>query len=253
MRLLYAREHRLMLEFERSIATEFDATLFVSDAEAKRFAALAPAQSSRIQVLTNGVDLDYFEPGNAYANPFPGDGPFIVFTGAMDYWPNIEAVTWFARHVLPMVRRHMPGAEFWIVGRDPARAVRQLSEADLIHVTGTVEDIRPYMAHASVIVAPLQTGRGLQNKVLEAMAMAKTVVASPLACEGINLAARQDISVAAAPEDFATAVISLLSRDTPSRGDAARAAIERDYRWDFTVLDQLLDGPAPRRAAGQPG
>jgi sugar transferase (PEP-CTERM/EpsH1 system associated) len=242
MKQLYAREHRLLLDFERSMATEFDATLFVSDAEAKRFAALAPAQSTNVHVLTNGVDLDYFEPLGSYASPFSGDGPFIVFTGAMDYWPNVQAVSWFARHVWPIVRRRWPHAEFWIVGRDPARTVRRLSGTGGIRVTGKVDDVRPYIAHASVVVAPLQTGCGVQNKVLEAMAMAKTVVATSLACEGLNVSAREDIVVAATPEDFAAAIASVVSREIAPLGNVARSTIERDYRWNFTLLDKLLDG-----------
>ena len=248
MKQLYGREHRLLAAFERDIAEEFDGTLFVSGAEATRFAGFAPKSTQRVHVMRNGVDLEYFNPGEIYANPFVGDGPFAVFTGAMDYWPNIQAVNWFAIRVLPLVQRTWPNAEFWIVGRDPPRAVSRLaSRSKRVHVTGTVDDIRPYINHASVVVAPLQIGCGVQNKVLEAMAMAKTVVASPRACEGIDVSNDQDILIAATPEAFASAIESVVSRKARANGHAARSRIERDYRWNFTMLDDLLDQQIPTR------
>lgn len=245
---LYARESRLLSEFECAMSREFDATLFVSDAEAKRFAAVAPGSSSKVHVFNNGVDLDYFRPQDTYVSPFSGDGPFIVFTGAMDYWPNIQAVIWFAREVLPLVRQHAAKAEFWIVGRDPSKSVRRLSKLQGVRITGTVEDVRPYIANATVVVAPLQTGCGVQNKVLEAMAMAKIVVASPLACEGIKVSARKDIIVAATPSDFTAAIMSVLAKEIAGNGKMARRTIERDYQWNFEVLDKLLE-PTSRLVA----
>lgn len=244
MKQLYAREYRLLRSFERNIAGKFDATLFVSDPEAQRLRAIAPEASARIQVLSNGVDLEYFEPRGIYTRPFSGDGPFAVFTGAMDYWPNVQAVVWFANEVLPTVRTRWSDAQFWIVGRDPANVVRRLARPGMIHVTGKVNDIRPYIAHASVIVAPLQIACGVQNKVLEAMAMGKIVIASPSACEGIKVQNQKDILIAETAEEFAAAIDEVVAHRAGPLGIAARARIERDYRWNFAILDRLLDEPA---------
>jgi len=119
-----------------------------------------------------------------FANPFAADAAPIVFTGTMDYRPNIEGVEWFAHQVLPLVRHNHPNAEFWIVGSYPSARVTKLAQKSAIRVTGRVADVRPYLAHAHCVVAPLHIARGLQNKVLEAMAMARPVVATPAACEG---------------------------------------------------------------------
>ena len=123
--------------------------------------------------IGNGVDTEYFSPDRQYANPFASGSRALVFTGAMSYWANQDAVSWFASTVLPVVRAHEPNAEFWIVGAGPNQAVQRLERLPGVKVTGAVPDVRPYLAHATAVVVPMRVGRGVQNKVLEAMAMAK--------------------------------------------------------------------------------
>ncbi len=169
------------------------------------------------------------------------DDPLIVFTGQMDYRPNIEAVTWFAHDILPRIRAQYPTAWFAIVGRAPTPAVQALA-GDPVTVTGAVDDVRGWLAAADVCVAPLKLARGIQNKVLEAMAMARPVVASAAAAEGIDHAGT--IRVAANAREFAAQVLALL--DAPAAaaelGQAARAQVLRRYGWDARLapLDALF-------------
>ena len=167
-----------LLKYEQDVAREFDASLFVSADEAALFRQLAPDASERVGYLDNGVDHAYFTPESDYEDPYDGCRAVIVFTGAMDYWANIDAVTWFSREVFPAVRESVNTARFVIVGARPSDEVRSLASIPGISVTGAVKDIRPYLSHARVAVAPMRVARGVQNKVLEAMAMGKFVVAS---------------------------------------------------------------------------
>jgi len=250
----YGREAAALLSSERKIAREFDATLFVSDAEADLFRRLAPESAARVHGVPNGVDCDYFDPAGDYADPYPeGDVP-IVFTGAMDYWPNVDAVTWFAQHVMPLLNGDSWGESrlrFYIVGSNPSPVVRALADDPRITVTGRVEDVRPYLAHARAAVAPLRVARGIQNKVLEAMAMGRPVVASPAALEGIGPEAAKYLISAQAPQDFAAAVRRVLAEAGVAAlgGEAARCARET-YGWGRSLarLEDLLAGPFDNRA-----
>jgi sugar transferase (PEP-CTERM/EpsH1 system associated) len=239
---IYRREHRTLLAFERAIACEFDATLLVSEAETQLFRTLAPEASPRLHTLANGIDADYFDPSRASASPYPRRAPVAVFTGAMDYWPNVQGVTWFVAEILPILRRRRPDFEFFIVGLNPARAVRDLARKPGVTVTGRVEDVRPYLGHADVVVAPLRVARGVQNKVLEAMAMARPVVATPDACQGIAAVPGQDVLLAASAEEFAARVNDALDGGAAALGAHARARIVRDYQWKFDLLDGIMDG-----------
>lgn len=239
---LYRREAARLLNFERRTASRADASLFVSKAEAALFRELSGIKAA--QALPNGVDLDHFAP-DGLATTVPG---MILFTGQMDYRPNIEAVVGFARSALQRIRAQVPGAHFVIAGRDPDASVRALA-GDGVTVTGAVADMREWLAKAEVVVAPLGIARGVQNKVLEAMAMGRAVVASPAAFEGIDAEAGRDLIVAADP---AQAVIALLA--DPDRRDAlgraARRAVEARYRWDACLAPlAALVGRAPARAA----
>lgn len=243
---IYRREGRLLLEYERKIASEFDASLFVSSDEAAMFKNLAPESAAKTDFFSNGVDAEQFSPEQEYPNPYPAGEQVMVFTGAMDYWPNVDAVRWFAEEVFPMVRAAYPAARFYIVGSRPSEAVRALADLPAVVVTGTVPDVRPYLAHASLAVAPLRIARGLQNKVLEAMSMEKAVVASPQAAEGIQAAQGTELEVADAPEQYAGKILSLLESETrTAMGRNARARILRDYDWDSSLakLDALLAAP----------
>ena len=231
------REARLLGAFERAVAARVDASLFVSEAEA----ALFDATDAHVRVVGNGIDIAFFDPDAAFrrvAEP----GPLIVFTGQMDYQPNVDAVRWFARDILPCVRARHPTTRFAVVGRAPIAAVRALA-GDGVIVTGGVDDVRGWLAAAAVCVAPLQLARGVQNKVLEAMAMARPVVASMPAAEGIDHGGT--IAVAEDGPRMADRVIALL--DDPAvaaaMGEAARSQVVDLYGWTSRLapLDALLD------------
>jgi sugar transferase (PEP-CTERM/EpsH1 system associated) len=239
-RAIYEREHRTLLAFERRIARAFDATLLVSEAESDLFRALAPESASRIHTVPNGIDADYFDPSHAHPDPFAGPGPRVVFTGAMDYWPNVQGVLWFASEIMPILRKRWPDLEFVIVGHHPVPAVRRLATAHGIVVTGRVADVRPYLQHADAVVAPLRIARGTQNKVLEAMAMARPVIATPEAVQGVAASARRDLLVASGADEFARSVDAVLSGQEGGLGASARERVLRDCRWKFDVLDGIM-------------
>ena len=242
---IYRRESRRLLAFEREVATRFDASLFVSSQEAALFAQGSGVDSSSLRVLRNGVDTAYFSTDPARPSPFTTPGPHLVFTGAMDYWANIEGVVWFVESILPAIRRAIPGVEFHIVGMNPAPRVQGLARTPGVRVTGSVPDIRPYVQHASVVVVPLRIARGIQNKVLEAMSMARPVVATAQALEGIEAIDGRDVRRADEANAFARAVIELLTGADGTRlGRTARALIERDFVWEASLrqLDEVLNG-----------
>jgi sugar transferase (PEP-CTERM/EpsH1 system associated) len=231
MNWLYRHEARQLLAYERRVARECDASLFVSAPEADLFKALAPESVAKIGFFNNGVDTDYFSPERSYASPYPAGERAVVFTGAMDYWPNIDAVQWFASEVFPQLRAKFAGARFYIVGARPAAAVQALAQLPGVVVTGTVPDVRPYIAHADVAVAPLRIARGIQNKVLEAMAMATPVVVSPQALEGIEAIPGTDLLLAADAAAFVATVSALLTEADGAIGRVARAKVEQLYSW----------------------
>lgn len=231
MSWLYRHEARQLLSYERQVARNYDASLFVSAPEADLFRQLAPESDARIGFFSNGVDTDYFSPAAAGASPFKDGERAIVFTGAMDYWPNVDAVQWFAAEAMPLLRARFPDLTFYIVGARPTPAVLELARQPNVVVTGTVPDVRPYIAHARAAVAPLRIARGIQNKVLEAMAMATPVVVSPQALEGIEAEPGKELLLAQDAAGFADAVAVLLARSGNDMGLAARARVERKYSW----------------------
>lgn len=236
---LYRREARTLSRYEQRIVDAFDRTFLVSRAEAALLGT-----DPRLGAYANGVDLDYFTPSPDRA---PAEPPEIVFTGVMDYRPNVEGVQWFAREILPKVRERLTEARFVIVGSRPSPAVRRLAEHPGVIVTGRVPDVRAHVAPAAVCVAPLRIARGLQNKVLEAMAMGKPVVATPQAFEGIDAVPGRDACVVDTPDAFADAVVALVQdrQRAAAMGRSARAAMERAYRWDRVLapLQQALSIP----------
>jgi sugar transferase (PEP-CTERM/EpsH1 system associated) len=243
---LYRREGEKLLALETRAAARFDYTLFSSSAEAKLFLDRAPGVASRVLAMRNGVDYQFFDPDGAYATPYQLGRKTIVFTGAMDYRPNIEAAQWFVAEVMPALRRRFTALDFWIVGAHPARSLQALSGDD-IHVTGRVPDMRPYLAHADAVVAPLQIARGIQNKVLEGMAMAKPVIATPAALEGLDVDRGSDVLSATTPAEFVEAIGRVLKGAALSLGVSARSRIVADYSWPAAlgVLDHLFDDPVP--------
>ena len=235
MRLVWAREGRTLFAYERRAAMACDATLFVSPQETARFAELAPETADRVHAVENGVDLQRFSPALAFDTPFADAGPHLVFTGNMDYWPNADAVLWFVAELMPGLRAARPGLHFHIVGANPGPDVLRLAAQPGVHVTGRVPDVRPYVAHADVCVAPLRIARGIQNKVLEAMAMARPVVASPQAYEGVRAAAGQDLLVADGAAAMQAAILSVLDGAHPALAASGRAAVEAGYAWSATL------------------
>ncbi len=175
MRLVYRREWRKVGALERRIVDEFDVASFVSEAEASLFTRLIPDCAAGIRGVSSGVDHRYFDPALAHAPVFDTELPTYVFTGTMDYPPNVDAVAWFATEILPTIRRTVPAAQFYIVGSCPSVTVKRLARLEGVFVTGRVHDVRPYVAHATAAVAPMRIARGIQNKVLEAMSMGKPV------------------------------------------------------------------------------
>jgi sugar transferase (PEP-CTERM/EpsH1 system associated) len=245
---MYAREGRKLADWEARVAQQFDATLLVSQAEAALLQRRVPQARDRISAFENGVDADYFSPARDYPNPYPPRVRGIVFTGAMDYWPNVDAVTWFAERIFPAVRDAVPAAQFTIVGSRPGEEVGALARQPGVIVTGSVPDVRPWLAHAACAVAPLRIARGVQNKVLEAMAMARPVVASAQAAEGLRAEAGRDYVLARGEAEFAQVVVAQL-RSAPS-APQARDCILAHYNWDrnLAVIDRLFErGPVPAR------
>ena len=241
--LIYRREAEQLLRYERKVAQAFDASAFVSDAEAELFRQLAPESAAKTYAIHNGVDAEYFSPLRDYVNPYGATERVLVFTGAMDYWPNVDAVEWFARKIFPALQASWPDSRFYIVGARPTPAVMKLAELAGVVVTGTVADIRPYLAHAEIAVAPLRIARGIQNKVLEAMAMGKPVVASTEATEGIAARKGEELLVAAGADEFIATVGALFGGS--NRADIGRAGRERvlaDYSWDENMsrLESLI-------------
>ena len=235
MRWIYRRESRLLARAETEIAARSAASLFVSEAEADLFRRRPGVAAERVHALGNGVDLDYFNGSRTYPDPYPPGGPVLVFTGMMDYRANVDAVRWFTDRVLPAVRARHGDARFAIVGAKPDERVRKLAERAGVIVTGRVADVRPYVAHAAVAVAPLRIARGIQNKVLEAMAMARPVVASSEAFEGIDAEPGTDLLVAGGDGDgFADLVCRLLDDPGEAAGLGARGRrrLSGHYTWE---------------------
>jgi sugar transferase (PEP-CTERM/EpsH1 system associated) len=242
MRIVYEREWKLTADLESRIARQADACSFVSSTEAALFTRLLPWAAARTHAVPNGVDHAYFDPSLGWPAPFDTARANYVFTGTMDYPPNVDAVLWFAAEVLPLIRAVRPDAMLHIVGRSPAAAVARLAAPGRVIVTGTVADVRPYLAHANAAVAPLRIARGIQNKVLEAMAMARPVVVSSAGLEGIDADPGREVLLADDAQDFAQACLRALTPEAAAIGRAARARAVAEYGWPQRMagFDPLL-------------
>jgi sugar transferase (PEP-CTERM/EpsH1 system associated) len=245
-RRLYRMQYRRMLRFEERALRRFDGVLAVSDTDAATLARLYPgAVRQPVHVVPTGVDTDYFSP-----SPSDAASRELVFTGSMDWLPNEDAMVFFCRDVLPLIRAEEPHVRLSIVGRAPTPTVRKLAEDAGIRVTGRVEDVRPSMRDAAVYVVPLRIGGGTRLKIFEAMAMGKAVVSTPIGAEGLPVADGEHVILAEAPRAFADAVIGLL-RDADRRWRleaAARALVVAKYDWS-AVAGELEN--ALVRFAGQ--
>ena len=247
MRYVHSYEGWRLAAWESAVAQRADLALFVSEAEAATFRQRSGMDDMRVRALENGIDLDHFRPGCVDV-PADGEAPLIVFTGQMDYRPNIEAVTAFVRDTLPLVLASHPAARFAIVGRAPTSEVLALGRHPRVIVTGEVPDTRPWLAAADVVVAPLTVARGVQNKLLEAMAMGRPVVSSPAAAEGIDAQAGRELLVAVSPREAADCIVSLVDNPAIAHGigQAARARMEMRYGWEATLapLRAIISGEA---------
>jgi sugar transferase (PEP-CTERM/EpsH1 system associated) len=249
LKWIYALEERRLLAYERHIANTFSAALVHTDLERRDFERLIPGV--RVALVGNGVDLEYFRSAGAAKRPAS-----MVFTGVMNYRPNVDAVTWFCKDILPLIQAEIPQANITICGSDPAPAVRRLATLPGVKVTGRVPDTRLYLDEAEVFVAPLRMARGVQNKLLEALAMGLPCVASTAAWRGTVIPQGDGLFSADSPREFAKHVIRLLC-DSDHRGEMARlarAAAEAHYRWETQMarFDQVIASVVPNSAPGVP-
>lgn len=240
-RWIFGREATTLLRLERNAARRYGATLLVSPFEAQSFARMAPESDGRIFAVANGVDLAKFTPGHL-PNPFSPDEIPIVMTGRMDYRPNADGARWFIEAIMPRIAEELPNSRFYAVGSHPPAALRALQSPNVV-VTGHTADVRPYVEHAAVSVAPLRIARGVQNKVLEAMAMGKPVVATPEATRALGVMPGVDLWVESEPAKFAAAVIAAVKGPEAKRiAKSGRAYVERHHNWrqNLSALDALL-------------
>jgi polysaccharide biosynthesis protein PslH len=245
LRWVYAIEEQRFFAYEQHIAHSVSHALVCTAAEQCDFERLIPG--APVSLIGNGVDLDYFE-----SKGIATQSGSMIFTGAMDYFPNVDAVVWFCDEVLPIVQQQIPDACLTICGSRPVAAVRRLAKRRGVTVTGRVPDTRPYMDRAEVFVAPLRMARGIQNKLLEAMAMGLPCVASTAVTRGTAVPDGEGILAADDRDEFAEHFVRLL-RDgafCAQMAGKARAAAELNYRWEtqLACLDRVIAALSPQPA-----
>ena len=224
---------RRLRRFEAQVCRRADRVVAVSEADAAALRELVPGLDPLI--VPNGIDVTAYAPDLAPA-PEMGDAA-LVFTGKMDFRPNVDAMLWFARRVLPLVREEVPQAHLWVVGQRPHRRLDPLRDDPAVTLTGWVEAVQPYISGATVYVAPLRMGGGTRLKLLEAMALERAVVATRLGAEGYPVTSGRELILADTPETFATAVVDLL-RDPGRRaalGRSARHFVRQGYDWQVLI------------------
>lgn len=240
---LYSRiQWRKLTRYEARCCRTFDRVVAVSDTDAAALRTLEP--TVMVDVIPNGVDTAAYQP-----RPLPDDpAPTLVFTGKMDFRPNVDAMLWFCNHILPHVTSRAPDTRLMIVGQSPHPRLQPLARDPRVTLTGYVPDVRPLIAEAAVFVVPLRMGGGTRLKVLEAMAMGKAIVSTTLGCEGLDVVPGQEVVLADDEEQFADEVVALLN--DPLRAGAlgrrARAFVETRYAWD-SITPLLEDVIRPAR------
>jgi polysaccharide biosynthesis protein PslH len=232
---VFRTEGRRLRRLEQDMSHWARAVLLVSEAEADVFRSFCPWPG--VHAVSNGVDLDYFQP-----QAEPPATQACVFVGALDYYPNVDAALWFCREVWPSIHQRQPQATFLLVGRRPAAAVQRLADIPGVEIVGQVPDVRPYLAKAAVAVVPLRIARGLQNKVLEAMAMGKAVVASPAALPALHTQPGVHLLAASSPQEWIGAVLDLLDNKAlrGQLGTAGQQYVEEHHNWE-RCLEPLAD------------
>lgn len=233
-KLIFYSQYRRFEKYESQMCRRFDMCVCVSKQDQEKLASLC--SGIMIELVPNGVDLDYFRPGAVEQ-----DETSLVFTGSMDWQPNEDAVLYFCGHIFPLVRAELPAAKFYIVGSNPSDRVLELRRQEGVFVTGSVEDVRPYIASAAVYVVPLRIGGGTRLKILQALAMRKAVVSTSIGCEGLNLQPDEHLLVADKPQQFALHTIRLIKdsllRDRLGRNGSV--LVQKQYNWD--VIAERLD------------
>jgi sugar transferase (PEP-CTERM/EpsH1 system associated) len=240
-RWVYQRESKYLLAYEQKIAQLAKSSLFVSEQEAALFKSLTPALTDKIGHINNGVDVDYFSPDLQFDSPYSANETVIAFTGAMDYWANVDAVTWFANQVFPKILQENPKVKFYIVGSKPTKDVIALANENVV-ITDFVDDVRPYLSYAKLVVAPLRIARGIQNKVLEAMAMGKIIVATSAAFEGIPYIENLAVSVIDDETEMPHKISELLQTNSTEFSKVNRDFVKEKFSWEQNVnkLSELL-------------
>ena len=236
---VYRREGRTLQAYERTACQRASCVLVSTEREAQLARRVAPG--ANVHVLPNGVNTEYFKPEAGSSTACQAQEA-VIFTGDMSYFPNEEAVIFFARQVLPLIRREIAGVRFLIVGRNPGRKVQELQKIEGVEVTGFVPDVRTWLAKAQVAVAPFTIAAGIQNKILEAMAYGLPVVATLRAAQGLSSRVADKVHTGNTPEELASKVIVLVwdSQLAQRIGLDGRHAVMQDYSWD-SALDRLLE------------
>lgn len=218
--------------YEEKLCRSVDGVAAVSEPDARFLHALAP--QTPVAVVTNGVDLALYRPDETFEQVMPGPGPHLVFTGKMDFRPNVDAALWFANEVMPHLRAAGVDAHFWVVGRSPHARLNSLTGRQDVTVTGTVSDVRPYIMQADVYVVPLLAGGGTRFKILESLALAKPVVSTRLGADGIPVEDNVHLALADRPDDFARRIVSLLEdrEQAKEMGRRGRAFIQQHFSWE---------------------
>ncbi|HWN41819.1 MAG TPA: TIGR03087 family PEP-CTERM/XrtA system glycosyltransferase [Thermoanaerobaculia bacterium] len=249
MRPVYALEARRLQEYEASLVDRFERIVLATGNETRLLKAFAP--EAQAATVPNGVDLDFFRPLDLPRSPHPT----IVFTGQMDYFANVDGMVHFSRDLFPRLRERFPDLELLIVGRSPAPAVRALNELPGVHVTGAVGDVRPFLARAWAFVAPLRIAQGVQNKVLEAMAMNVPVVCTDRVFAGLSEGGfrhGRDLLAASSDQGLEDSLASLLgdAQARASLAEHARRRLSLSYRWTTNMdrFEEILVGAVRKPA-----
>ncbi len=229
-KLIFFSQYRRFADYESRICYLFNMCLCVSMQDQAKLASLCPG--IKIEVIPNGVDLDYFQ-----QDATEEDEISLVFTGSMDWYPNEDAVLYFCDHIFPLIKAQLPTVKFHIVGSKPTERVLKLQKMQGIFVTGSVEDIRPYIANAAVYVVPLRIGGGTRLKILQALAMRKAVVSTSVGCEGLDLQPDKHLLISDEPQRFAAGAVRLMKDSSMRRrlGDNGRKLVQERYDWNVIV------------------
>jgi sugar transferase (PEP-CTERM/EpsH1 system associated) len=243
---VYRLESRRLRQYEQTLLSTAGSVIVSAEREAALLESATGCRSDTLHVITNGVDLEHFRPSESAGSG--ASGAKLLFTGVMDYLPNVDAVRYYADSVLPLVRSRRPDAELVVVGRNPTRQVRRLGSRAGIRIVGGVPDMRPYFMQATASVLPLRIARGVQNKLLEAMACGRAIVATPQVAAGLNVVPGEDLLVATNGQELAEASLRVLNDEElrARLGRRARLFVQRQHQWEplMNRLSSLVEAVA---------